>query len=66
MAHEIAKLLLDDATTVSERKKATQSALRLGMPLQEIEQYLDWLELRRQSLAEQRPCQPPAEEASPE
>lgn len=44
MAHEIAKLLLEQAGTFLERKEAIQAALDLGMPLNEIEEYLDWLD----------------------
>lgn len=48
MAHEIAKLLLEHAGTFLERSEAVRTALSLGMPLGEIEAYLDWLEnLRR-------------------
>ena len=47
MAHQIAKLLLEHADTFLEKKKAIQSALELGMPLNEIEEYLDWLEFMR-------------------
>jgi DNA-binding transcriptional MerR regulator len=42
MAHEIAKLLLEKADTFLERTEAIQTALSLGMPLPEIEEYLDW------------------------
>jgi DNA-binding transcriptional MerR regulator len=44
VAHEIAKLLLEHAGTFLTRQEATESALYLGMPLHEIEQYLDWLD----------------------
>lgn len=44
MSHEIAKLLLEHAETFLERTEAIKSALSLGMPLHEIEQYLDWLD----------------------
>ena len=47
MAHEIAKLLLEHAGTFLERQEAIQSSLYLGMPLHEIEQYLDWLDTVR-------------------
>jgi DNA-binding transcriptional MerR regulator len=47
MAHEIAKLLLEKADTFLSRQEAVKSALELGMPLHEIEQYLDWLDLNR-------------------
>jgi DNA-binding transcriptional MerR regulator len=44
MAHEIAKLMLEKAGTFLERSEAIQTALSLGMPLNEIEVYLDWLD----------------------
>jgi hypothetical protein len=44
MAHEIAKLLLEHAESFLEREEAVRSALGLGMPLNEIESYLDWLD----------------------
>ncbi len=44
MAHEIAKLLLCQAETYSDRTEAIETALSLGMPLHEIESYLDWLD----------------------
>jgi hypothetical protein len=47
MSHEIAKLLLEHAETFLERTEAINSALGLGMPLSEIEEYLDWLDAMR-------------------
>jgi hypothetical protein len=47
MAHEVAKLLLEHAGTFLERTEAIKAALNLGMPLEEIEAYLDWLDLVR-------------------
>jgi hypothetical protein len=47
MAHEIAKLLLEHADTFLKRAEAVKSALDLGMPLNEIEEYLDWVDLVR-------------------
>ncbi len=44
MAHEIAKLLLERAGTFLERTEAIKAALYLGMPLREIQEYLDWLD----------------------
>ena len=44
MAHEIAKLLLEHAETFLGRTEAIETAISLGMPLQEIETYLDWLD----------------------
>ena len=47
MAHEIAKLLLEHAGTFLERAEAIRVAMSLGMPLHEIEEYLDWLDANR-------------------
>jgi DNA-binding transcriptional MerR regulator len=47
MAHEIAKLLLEHAGTFLERTEAIETAISLGMPLNEIEEYLDWLDATR-------------------
>ena len=53
MAHEIAKLLLEHAGTFLERTAAIQTALSLGMPLHEIEAYLDWVDSVRGPLEDQ-------------
>lgn len=45
MAHEIAKLMLENSKTFLERGEAVETAVSLGMPLSEIEEYLDWLEM---------------------
>ena len=45
--HEIAKLILEHAETLGEREDAIRTALFLGMPLNEIEAYLDWLNILR-------------------
>ena len=58
MAHEIAKLMLEHAETFLERAEAVRTALYLGMPLQEIEAYLDWLSSVRQK-SEEKPEQQP-------
>ena len=50
MAHEIAKLMLEHAGTFLERAQAIEVALSLGMPLHEIEEYLDWLDATRPPL----------------
>ena len=42
MAHQIAKLLLEHADTFLKRTEAVETALQMGMPLHEIEEYLDW------------------------
>jgi hypothetical protein len=44
MAHEIAKLILEHADTFVERQDAIRTAMNLGMRLDEIEAYLDWLD----------------------
>ena len=44
MDRDDAKLLLQHAATPQQRIEAIQSAQDLGMPLSEIEEYLDWLE----------------------
>ena len=60
MAHEIAKLLLEHAGTFLERAEAIRVAMSLGMPLHEIEEYLDWLDANRGPL----PPAPDEEEAT--
>jgi len=65
MSHQIAKLLLEKADTFLDRAEAVKVALDLGMPLREIEEYLDWLEMvkgKRKNL-DQRP-KPPGDDAS--
>src|SRR5439155_21822894 len=47
MSHEIAKLLLEHAETFLERTEAVQAALPMGMPLHDIQDYLDWLDAVR-------------------
>jgi hypothetical protein len=47
MTHEIAKILLQQASTFLQRTEAIEVALSLGMPLHEIEQYLDHLDAGR-------------------
>ena len=44
MTHEIAKLLLEHVGTFLDRSQAVKTAMSLGMPLDEIEAYLDWLD----------------------
>ena len=58
MAHEIAKLLLEYADTFVERTEAVNVAMSLGMPLSEIEEYLDWLD----SVRPPRSKSPPQED----
>lgn len=43
MTHHVAKLLLRHTDTFLERSEAVKTALDLGMPLVEIEAYLDGL-----------------------
>ena len=63
MSHEIAKLLLEHAETFLERTEAIKAALSLGMPLNEIQDYLDWLDALRgrdRAVSKNRPgSQPP-------
>ena len=51
MAHEIARLLLEHAGTFLERTEAVKTAVGMGMPLAEIEEYLDWLDATRGPIA---------------
>ncbi len=44
MAHEIARLLLEYAGSFAKRTEAIKVAQGLGMPLHEIQDYLDWLD----------------------
>jgi hypothetical protein len=60
MAHEIAKLLLEQADTFLDRTKAVETAMSLGMPFNEIEEYLDWLDQTRDIR------RPPTENIDPE
>ncbi len=45
MVHEIARLVLEQADTFLSRQEAIRTALDMGMPLNEIEDYLDWLDI---------------------
>jgi hypothetical protein len=47
LAHEIARFALTYAVTLRERAAAVQAALSLGMPLNQIEEHLDWLDANR-------------------
>ncbi len=49
MAHKIAKLMLEQSSTFLDRTEAVKTAVSLGMPLHEIEQYLDWLDVSGQA-----------------
>ena len=50
MAHETAKQLLQQAGTFPQRTEAVRQAILHGMPLDEIEAYLDWLDTIRPGL----------------
>lgn len=64
MAHEIAKLLLEHAGTFLQRTEAVQAALEMGMPIDQIEEYLDWIDATKGPVAdngaERRPGLGPA------
>jgi hypothetical protein len=47
MAHEIAKLMLEHADTFLKRTEAIRVAMTMGMPLSDIEAYLDWMDSTR-------------------
>ncbi len=47
MSHKLAKLILEQAETFLERREAVKAAIKLGMRIEEIEEYLDWLEMMR-------------------
>ena len=64
MAHEIAKLLLEHAGTFLERTEAVKSAMALGMPLSEIEEYLDWIDAVRSRRPPVSSCDPPPADKS--
>ncbi|MHB8973174.1 MAG: hypothetical protein ACYC3X_24000 [Pirellulaceae bacterium] len=55
MVHEVARLLLEQADNFVKREDAVRTALELGMPLHEIEEYLDWLDMVRARNSEGRP-----------
>jgi hypothetical protein len=54
VAHESAKLLLEQAKTIEDRTKAVRIAMCSGMSLQEIEEYLDMLDRRRGGVGNER------------
>jgi hypothetical protein len=62
MAHEIAKLVLEQSETFIERSEAVKTALSMGMPLNEIEEYLDWLAAVRA----QKPAKPKGQASPPQ
>jgi DNA-binding transcriptional MerR regulator len=61
MAQEIAKLLLEHANSFLARQEAIKTAIRLGMPLQEIEEYLDWLDQVRSTGTRDEGMAPPSQ-----
>ena len=62
MAHEIAKLVLEQSETFIERSEAIKTALSMGMPLNEIEEYLDWLAV----VQAQKPAEPKGQASPPQ
>lgn len=58
MAHEVAKLLLEHAGTFLERTEAIKVALSMGMPLQQIEEYLEWVDLINAGSKDDQPSEP--------
>ncbi len=62
MAHEIAKLMLEHAGTFLKRTEAVRVAISLGMPLSEIESYLDWLDATRGPMPEEPEQEEPADD----
>jgi hypothetical protein len=65
MAHEIAKLLLEKAGTFLQRTQAIEAAMQLGMPLNEIEEYLDWLDAVRGPVSPDDEPNNPGESSKP-
>ncbi len=47
MSHEIPKLLLSHTVSPAELDAAIKRAIELGMPLHEVEEFLDWLDVNR-------------------
>lgn len=45
MVHETARELLERAQSFEDRQEAVRAAIDLGMPISEIEAFLDWLDL---------------------
>jgi hypothetical protein len=66
MAHEIAKLILEHAETVIERSNAIETALEMGMALDEIERYFDWLDMIRGPLNGGKPSKESGEKGPPD
>lgn len=55
MSHEIAKLLLAHAESPAEKDEAIKRAMELGMPLHEVQEYLDWLDVTRTGSGQEKP-----------
>jgi hypothetical protein len=55
MAYEAEKDLLEKASTPAERAAAVEQVIAHGMPLSLIEEFLDWLDLRR---SQEGSCKP--------
>lgn len=80
MPHEIAKLLLEHATAplddvaeserlerqIAKRAEVVKTALAMGMPLHEIEAYLEWLDMLRSANVVLREEQDPPRNSQPE
>ena len=54
MAHDVARFFWEHAERFIDRQQAVREAIEHGIPLSEIEEYLDWLELVK-PLQEDRP-----------
>ena len=65
MVHKIAKLILEHADSFLERAEAIDVALSLGMTLDEIQEYLDWVDSVHGGKANQS-SKPPAEQVQQE
>ena len=64
MSHENLKVLLAQAVSPTEIEAAVKKSIEQGMPLHEIEQFLDWLEMNQlQSEKHRQPGEP--RDASP-
>jgi DNA-binding transcriptional MerR regulator len=64
MSHCNAKQVLTQANGIQERQSAIESAMKLGMPIDEIERYLDWLDSnpKQTGHAQHAPRSPAADE----
>ncbi|MHB8973175.1 MAG: hypothetical protein ACYC3X_24005 [Pirellulaceae bacterium] len=64
MAHDFSKLLLERAEGFVQRQKAIRVAMRLGMPLCEIEQHLDRIDHQREREEQRRNHRAPGSPAA--